>query len=203
MAVDDNNPLSLHYRCSVCHEERDSHFRVSQHTKLNKSCKDAGAVVESKQGPFTDGLTVQPKRVSAPVQDMPEAATIEIIEEEDEPLSMAEQAAVLPLPVTSPFASNWVTAPDLDEDEEPQPESFAPALEPRFGAASNLQVNPEPWLILAWQSDLREGYLGTISQWVHEMVEYVYVLLGQKIEVLAVSEPERELALAGAGLKDG
>lgn len=220
----------LVYRCSNCLREWPTHYGTQRHTEQNVDCRAVkasvetfvrGAALASLPSTVTEAVAEEPKNESPvaeevelksesepepiPVrQPMPESVTLSprasIQARVQAPMpSMAEQAASRPLPA---WADTDATDDQIPEEpDEDEPDFNAPLLRPRYTGAS-LQISPEPWLIILWQTALRDGYDGSISDWVHDEIESYFVMLGIKIELLAVPEEERNRLLETVGLRN-
>ncbi len=174
---------TLRYFCSNCAEEFKSHYGVQRHIDRT-DCKAAGGRVR-----VVRDSDVKAKLAEASLTDNP-------VQEQIQEPSMAEQASSVP---------PWATL--LSEEDSDQAEGTDTPLrdiEPfrlRVQQAT-LTIQPEAWLVVAYESALRDGYVGSLSDWVHESITYLFILKGIKIEVLATPTSVRDQILEEAGLVD-
>lgn len=181
----------LRYYCSNCKDEFPSYFGTQQHFKLNASCKDTDAKVEVRTAASTIANVV--------AESEADERLTELDDDEDEPkISMAEAAASASSP---PWAgrAGLIQFPDDEDDDEP--ERDAPRMEMR-GLGAGYQVQPEPWLLAAYQAARRDEYMNSFSDWVHDEIAYLFMIQGIKVELLSVRPEVRQEALKKAGLAD-
>ncbi|MDP3893907.1 hypothetical protein [Nocardioides sp.] len=181
---------SLRYFCSNCGGEFNSHYGVQRH--IDKTdCKAAGGRVRVVRDADVKAKLAEYGLTDKSTADEQQAA----IDAKLEP-SLAEQASAEP-----PWA-NVLTEEDIEQAEESDlPERDIPPFRLRIQQAT-LNIQPEAWLVVAYESALRDGYVGSLSDWVHESIVYLFILKGVKIEVLATPPSERERILEEAGLVD-
>ncbi len=177
---------SLRYFCSNCGGEFNSHYGVQRHIDKTE-CKAAGGRVR-----VVKNEDLQAKLAEYGVT---EKSTLEEQTAAVQAKSMAEQASSTPL---------WASL--LTEEESGTEETDTPLrdIEPfrlRVQQAT-LTIQPEAWLVVAYESALRDGYVGSLSDWVHESITYLFILKGIKVEVLATPTSVRDQILEEAGLVD-
>lgn len=176
---------SLRYFCSNCGEQFKSHFGVQRH--IDKTdCKAAGGIVRVVRDSDIRALE-QAGLVDNPAND----------EQEPARPSMAEQAS------SEPAWADLLSKEEESQTEEELdlPERDVPSFRLRVQQAT-LNIQPEAWLVVAYESALRDGYIGSLADWVHESIAYLFILKGVKIEVLATPPSERDRILEEAGLID-
>ena len=184
----------LRYFCSECGQELNTYQGVTIHISKSDSCREAGAKPDVRTSAAVIGeaqAMIDENGLNEPEYDE---------QDEPEPVrpSMAEQAASAVVP---PWAGRLSTV-DLDlDDEYEEPERDAPAMSMR-GLGATYTVNPEPWLLAAYQAARRDEYMGSFSDWVDDEIAYLFMIQGIKVELLAVRPEVRQEALRRTGLAD-
>ena len=218
-----SDPTKPRFRCSVCKAEYAIYASCLTHIGTNKlGCKDAGATVEvvHAQIPPNSNMTSQETKQWEEEQkkllDIPQAHSngkksdspppeigSGLVDQEEEiekpgwPVkSMAQQAATQLLPDW--IDEEGVEFPTLPEDYQlPEREVSAIQLIAR-GQAIVLDAIE----IVAYEAWCREGWEGSLKQWVSECITGYLNFLGVEIIGFATPQPQREYLLAKAGLRD-
>lgn len=182
------------YFCSVCDAELSSHAGVKRHISRNggnNECAAAGAEVRMIA---TREAVEEAIETAVSGGGSGEDQGAEVSDPFAPPSSMAEQAGMGNIPPP------WF--PNLDEEEPDDDDEPDRQIEPFHlrNVQAGLAINPAAWLVVAYEAALRDGYVGTCSDWVHDEIEYLFVLTGVKIELLAVSDTQRQILLERAGL---
>ena len=187
----------LRYRCSNCGLERPSAYGVQRHIAQTDACKAAEAFTRMiVPGKIENAVQAQPDNND---DDEGEIAVIQSLSGVplDSGSSMAQQAARLPMP-------SWAEPSD-DEVVLERPNLPERDIEP-LGIRSPLAsytITPKDWLYVAYSAALRDGYSDTMTEWVHDMIAQMFVLLGIKIEIFNVPVEFRMKELQKVGLLNG
>jgi hypothetical protein len=213
--------------CSTCHKDFGREYGCDTHIRMNSTCKTANPETEIVESRFqADGTWQEVRRIKSkwatPMTYNPSPVPVPQAVQEPEPEVTEETQAIQPEPVVSrpapepapvfppvisqaQRAAMGVSAPWDDEDDEVDDYASLPPVPPTpIGRSSaSLQISPEPWMVVAWQTARGDGYDGSIGNLMHEWIQHYFVLIGVKIEIFNVPEYEREVALATVGLSRG
>lgn len=198
---------AMYYACSECDYVNTTYYAVQTHTKNKPECKRVGATVIQKMKSALAPPDIEEKIENAVAAANAPAASPSY--------SAGSQMGAGHLPQSQAQAAGSASSPAwagalYDEDEEEdiseyeQAEGYLPAeteVHP-LQLRNTMAIAPTARLVVVYEAYQQQGYVGSISQWVHDMIFDHLMMLGIDVVIFDTPPQVRERILAMAGLAD-